>query len=79
MLHVSFRQSLNNNFFMEKPNLEAAFFEAKKDLQRSKQEMEEFLRRQELTDSDRVRLTRVLQLIERYQPERSESPSQPTA
>jgi len=69
----------NNLFFMEKPNLEAAFFEAKKDLQRSKQEMEEFLRRQELTDSDRVRLTRVLQLIERYQPERSEGPSQPTA
>ncbi len=55
---------------MEKPHFEAQFGERKKTLESSRAEINEFLKQETLDERDRVRLTRVLQLVERYQPER---------
>lgn len=55
---------------MEKPRLEAQFAEQKKTLESSRAEINQFLRQETLDERDRVRLTRVLQLVERYQPAR---------
>ncbi|MEK7090672.1 MAG: hypothetical protein AAB930_03745, partial [Patescibacteria group bacterium] len=55
---------------MEKPHFEAQFTETKKTLESSRTEINEFLKQKTLDEQDRVRLTRVLQLVERYQPER---------
>jgi len=55
---------------MEKPHFEAKFTETKKTLESSRAEINEFLKNETLDERDRVRLTRVLQLAERYQPER---------
>jgi hypothetical protein len=55
---------------MENPKFEAQFGEAKKTLESSRTEINEFLKQETLDERDRVRLTRVLQLTERYQPER---------
>jgi hypothetical protein len=55
---------------MENPKFEAQFGETKKTLESSRAEINEFLKQETLDERDRVRLTRVLQLTERYQPER---------
>ncbi len=55
---------------MEKPHFEAQFNEIKKTLESSRAKINEFLKQETLDERDRVRLTRVLQLVERYQPER---------
>ena len=55
---------------MEKPHFEAKFTETKKTLESSRAEINEFLKNETLDERDRVRLTRVLQLAERYQPKR---------
>ena len=55
---------------MEKPLFEAQFGQTKKTLESSRAEINEFLKQATLNERDRVRLTRVLQLVRRYQPER---------
>ena len=55
---------------MEKPHFEAQFTDTKRALESSRAEINEFLKQETLDERDRVRLTRVLQLTERYQPER---------
>ncbi len=55
---------------MEKPHFEAQFGQTKKTLESSRAQINEFLKQETLADRDRVRLTRVLQLTERYQPQR---------
>lgn len=55
---------------MKKLHFEAQFSQAKKTLESSRVEINEFLSQETLNEADRVRLTRVLQLTERYQPER---------
>jgi len=57
---------------MEKLHLEAQFTETKKTLESSRAEINEFFKQETLDERDRVRLTRVLQLVERYQPEHEE-------
>lgn len=61
-----------SEFFGER---EAAFDEYTKELESSKYEAKELLEDQELSDSDRLRFTRVLQLVERYRPEREIQPN----
>jgi len=53
-----------------KSQIEARFTETKKTLESSQKEINEFLKKELLDESDRVRLTRVLQLVERYKPQR---------
>jgi len=55
---------------MENSKFEAQFGETKKTFESSRAEINEFLKQETLDERDRVRLTRVLQLTERYQPER---------
>jgi len=55
---------------MENSKFEAQFTERKKSLESSREKINEFLKHETLDERDRVRLTRVLQLVERYQPER---------
>ena len=55
---------------MEKPYAEVQFIETKKTLESSRTEINKFLKDKTLDEQDRVRLTRVLQLTERYQPDR---------
>ena len=55
---------------MENPKFEAQFAERKKTLESSRKEINEFLKQETLDQRDRLRLTRVLQLVERYRPER---------
>ncbi|MDO8558138.1 MAG: hypothetical protein Q7S09_03035 [bacterium] len=57
---------------MENSRTEAQFFEAQKTLESSRTEMLEFLEHGNLDDRDRLRLTRVLQLTDRYAPEHRE-------
>lgn len=55
---------------MENPRLEAQFKDKKKKLKSSQEEAKKILENEELTEKDRIRLTRALQLVERFQPER---------
>lgn len=55
---------------MHRSNFEANFIEAKKALELSREEVNDFLKHETLSEKDRVRLTRVLQLVDRYKPER---------
>lgn len=55
---------------MKKPHFEAQFAEQKKTLESLREEINEFLKQETLDERDRVRLTRVVQLVERYQPKR---------
>lgn len=57
---------------MERQRAEAQFKETQKTLESSKEKINAFLKQETLNDDDRVRLTRVLQLIDRYQPKREE-------
>jgi hypothetical protein len=65
-------ENLLKYYFMEKSYFEAQFSETKKSLESSRAEINEFLKQKTLDERDRVRLTRVLQLVERYQPERED-------
>ncbi|MCF7834336.1 MAG: hypothetical protein K9L98_03380 [Candidatus Pacebacteria bacterium] len=56
---------------MEKPQFEAKFKKTKKTLESSEAKIIEFLKDKTINEKDRIRLTRVLQLVERYQPTRS--------
>ncbi len=55
---------------MERPELKAQFTESKKSLESSREDIDWFLNNELLDERDALRLTRVLQLVDRYQPKR---------
>lgn len=59
-------------YYMKHSGAEAQFFEKEKALEASRAEMLDFIERGNLDDTDRLRLTRVLQLVDRYSPRSQE-------
>ncbi len=56
---------------MGKSSFEGAFRRNEKELKSSKNEISDFLKEESLSERERIRLTRVLQIVDRFQPERT--------